>query len=69
MWRVARRRCNLKCQMPVPQKSAAISRRLLHDVAYTALRQAILDGTLAPGKRLRDTELCAWLELSKTPVC
>jgi DNA-binding GntR family transcriptional regulator len=37
-------------------------------VAYDRLRRAILDGTLAPGERLRDTELCTWLGLSKTPV-
>jgi DNA-binding GntR family transcriptional regulator len=54
--------------MPVPDRSAGVSRRLLRDVAHTALRKAILDGTFAPGERLRDTELCAWLELSRTPV-
>ena len=54
--------------MPVPDQAAAIPRRLLRDVAYDAVRGAILDGTLAPGERLRDTELCAWLNLSKTPV-
>jgi DNA-binding GntR family transcriptional regulator len=54
--------------MPVPEQSAGVARRLLRDDAYVALRQAILDGTLAPGERLRDTELCAWLGLSKTPV-
>jgi DNA-binding GntR family transcriptional regulator len=54
--------------MPVPNETAGVPRRLLRDDAYAALRQAILDGTLAPGERLRDTELCAWLGLSKTPV-
>ena len=32
------------------------------------MRDAIVDGTLAPGERLRDQELCAWLGLSRTPV-
>ena len=27
-----------------------------------------MDGTLAPGERLRDQELCKWLGLSRTPV-
>ena len=27
-----------------------------------------MDGTLAPGERLRDQELCEWLGLSRTPV-
>jgi len=54
--------------MPVPAASAPVPRRLLRDAAYTALRAAILDGTLKPGERLRDPELCSWLALSRTPV-
>jgi DNA-binding GntR family transcriptional regulator len=54
--------------MPVPADDAPVPRQLLRDVAYESLRRAILDGTLVPGERLRDTELCAWLGLSKTPV-
>jgi DNA-binding GntR family transcriptional regulator len=54
--------------MPVPERAEGVPRRLLRDDAYIALRRAILDGTLAPGERLRDSELCAWLGLSKTPV-
>src|SRR3954470_4973157 len=54
--------------MPVPEDTAALERDLLRDRAYSALRDAIVDGTLAPGERLRDHELCAWLGLSRTPV-
>jgi DNA-binding GntR family transcriptional regulator len=54
--------------MPVPAESVALERDLLRDRAYAALRDAIVDGTLAPGERLRDQELCAWLGLSRTPV-
>src|SRR3954470_12939714 len=54
--------------MPVPEDSAALERDLLRDRAYAALRDAIVNGTLAPGERLRDHELCAWLGLSRTPV-
>src|SRR3954469_2267925 len=54
--------------MPVPADSGALERDLLRDRAYVALRDAIVDGTLAPGERLRDAELCTWLGLSRTPV-
>lgn len=54
--------------MPVPQQRGAVQRRLLRDNAYTALCDAIVRGTLAPGEQLHDTELCDWLGLSRTPV-
>lgn len=54
--------------MPVPERQAALDRDLLRDQAYAAIRDAIVDGTLAPGERLRDQELTAWLGLSRTPV-
>jgi DNA-binding GntR family transcriptional regulator len=54
--------------MPVPNDPAAVPRRLLRTSALAEIRRAIMDGTLAPGERLRDAELCAWLELSRTPV-
>src|SRR3954453_22143209 len=53
--------------MPVPANDP-FERDLLRDRAYAAIRDAIVDGTLAPGERLRDPELCAWLGLSRTPV-
>src|SRR3954447_10904271 len=55
-------------QMPVPADRAALERDLLRDRAYTTLRDAIVDGTLQPGERLRDQELTEWLGLSRTPV-
>src|SRR6478735_434842 len=54
--------------MPVPESHAPLERDLLRDRAYATLRDAIVDGTLAPGERLRDQELCEWLGLSRTPV-
>jgi DNA-binding GntR family transcriptional regulator len=45
-----------------------MSRSLLRDDAYKALRTAIVDGTLAPGERLRDDELSRWLGVSRTPI-
>lgn len=54
--------------MPVPEREATLDRDLLRDRAYQALRDAIVDGTLAPGERLKDAELTRWLGLSRTPV-
>lgn len=41
---------------------------VLGDEVYTALGEAILEGTLAPGERLRDHELAERLGVSRTPV-
>ena len=53
--------------MPVPPVTIA-PRPLLRDDVYTRLRDAIVDGTLAPDEQLRDAELAAWLGVSRTPV-
>ncbi|MET0450873.1 MAG: GntR family transcriptional regulator [Mycobacterium sp.] len=54
--------------MPVPQRSAAPKRQLLRDDAFTAIRAAIVDGTLQPEERLVDAELSEWLGVSRTPI-
>ncbi|MFD6445153.1 GntR family transcriptional regulator [Promicromonospora sp. NPDC060204] len=54
--------------MPIPNSVPAIDRRLLRDDVYGRLRDAIVDGSLAPGEQLRDLELAAWLGVSRTPV-
>lgn len=54
--------------MPVPNEQGAVERHLLRDTAYDSLCEAIVSGTLAPGELLKDTELCSWLGLSRTPV-
>jgi DNA-binding GntR family transcriptional regulator len=54
--------------MPVPVGRGLVSRSLLRDDAYRAIRDAIVDGTLAPGERLTDPELVAWLGVSRTPI-
>lgn len=53
--------------MPVPQTSLP-ARPLLRDDVRTRLRDAIVDGTLAPGEQLRDGELADWLGVSRTPI-
>ena len=54
--------------MPIPDEAPAIERVLLRDDVYARLRNAIVDGTFAPGEQLRDAELAAWLGVSRTPV-
>jgi DNA-binding GntR family transcriptional regulator len=54
--------------MPIPQDSPGLNRRLLRDEVFSRLRDAIVDGTLAPGEQLRDLELASWLGVSRTPV-
>lgn len=55
--------------MPVPQElEPRVPRSLLRDGVYLRLRDAIVDGTLAPGEQLRDAELAEWLGVSRTPV-
>ncbi|WBM80520.1 GntR family transcriptional regulator [Cryobacterium breve] len=54
--------------MPVPVPDALHRPASLRDYAYEALRTAIVDGTLAPGEKLRDAELESWLGVSRTPI-
>jgi DNA-binding GntR family transcriptional regulator len=54
--------------MPVPASPAPLRTTLLRDSVHDRLRDAIVDGTLAPGEVVRDTELAAWLGVSRTPV-
>ena len=54
--------------MPVPLEEAPIRTSLLRDTVHDRLRDAIVDGTLAPGEVVRDTDLAAWLGVSRTPV-
>ncbi|GEL25538.1 putative transcriptional regulator, GntR family protein [Pseudonocardia sulfidoxydans NBRC 16205] len=54
--------------MPVPGRDGLLATSLLRDRAYTAIRDAIVDGTLAPGEKLVDAELSSWLGVSRTPI-
>lgn len=54
--------------MPIPPDAAPIRTTLLRDTVHDRLRDAIVDGTLAPGEVVRDTELASWLGVSRTPV-
>jgi DNA-binding GntR family transcriptional regulator len=55
--------------MPVPKSTASQGpRRLLRDVVYEQMLEAIDNGTLVAGERLNDDELTSWLGVSRTPV-
>ncbi len=54
--------------MPVPVYAARHPRRLLRDLTFDTIRDAIVDGTLTPGERLFEDDLATWLGVSKTPV-
>ena len=55
-------------RVPVPSDRPPVDRSLLRDDVYRRLRDAITDGTFAPGEQLRDGELATWLGVSRTPV-
>ncbi|MBL3683477.1 GntR family transcriptional regulator [Leucobacter aridicollis] len=44
------------------------ARVLLRDTVRDRIRNAIMDGTLAPGEKLNDKELQDWLGVSRTPI-
>ena len=54
--------------MPVPDEHGKHRRSLLREQAYVSIRDAIVNGTLAPGETLRDPELEKWLGISRTPI-
>lgn len=56
------------CCMPIPQLQGIHKRSLLRDNVFRSIRDAIVDGTFAPGERLKDAELEAWLGVSRTPI-
>lgn len=47
---------------------AKAARTLLRERVLHTITGAILDGTLAPGARLRDDELISWLGTSRAPI-
>ena len=46
----------------------AIERPVLHDAVTGAMRKMIVEGTLPPGARLNERDLCALLGVSRTPL-
>jgi len=54
--------------MPIPVDTVGVGRSLLRDDVYRRIRDAIVDGTFAPGEQLKDGELAEWLGVSRTPI-
>lgn len=54
--------------MASPPKLATLSFQRAADSSVAVLRQAILEGDLAPGQRLKEEELAAQLGASRTPI-
>lgn len=52
----------------MPLSPAPLPRNLLRQDVHARLRDAIVDGTLAPGEQLRDGDLAERLGVSRTPV-
>jgi len=46
----------------------AIERPVLHDAVTGAMRRMIVEGTLPPGARLNERDLCTLLGVSRTPL-
>lgn len=54
--------------MPVPEKVVVVQRQLLSEEVYNLLREWIITGVLAPGEKVRDSELSQRLGISRTPI-
>jgi DNA-binding GntR family transcriptional regulator len=52
---------------PKPRPQRATQQRATA-LAYTTLKQELLDGEIRPGERIVDTQICARLGVSRTPV-
>lgn len=44
------------------------ARKRATEVAYTTLKRELLNGTIRPGERIADAEICRRLKVSRTPV-
>lgn len=53
---------------PISLPPLAADRRLLRNDVFEMLLERIMSGAFAPGERLKDADLTAWLQVSRTPV-
>ena len=53
--------------MPIPT-TQIINRTFIRDEVYHSLKHWIINGTLAPGEKLKDKELAVQLGVSRTPI-
>lgn len=54
--------------MPIPQNFISPKQFSSKEIAFRQIREWIIDGTLAPGEKINDTELSKVLGISRTPV-
>lgn len=54
--------------MPLPQTPQNTIRKSAKALVYDTLRDWIIDGTLAPGEKLVDSNIAAYFSVSRTPV-
>ncbi len=55
-------------ELPGIASGLTTDRRLLRNDVFEMLLQRIMNGSFAPGERLKDADLTAWLRVSRTPV-
>lgn len=53
---------------PMTLPPLAADRRLLRNDVFEMLLERIMSGAFTPGERLKDADLTAWLQVSRTPV-
>ncbi|MGE8475994.1 MAG: GntR family transcriptional regulator, partial [Paraburkholderia hospita] len=51
-----------------PPLMPKVERQRLHDTVVEHIRRFIVEGTLEPGKKLNERELCETLGISRTPL-
>lgn len=51
-----------------PERAGARGGQQRAEFAYVQLRDAIHNGQLHPGERIRETDLAGWLNVSRTPI-
>ena len=54
--------------MPIPLKQPAPKKEPVKMKIYHTLCEWITYGTLQPGERLNDQEICEYFDVSRTPV-
>jgi DNA-binding GntR family transcriptional regulator len=57
--------------IPLPEQADAVdlpSRKPLAETAFERLSQAIRNNTFKPGQRILESDIAAWLNMSRTPV-
>ena len=54
--------------MPIPQKGGPEKTESAKEKVYNQLLQWMIDGTLAPGEKLNESELADYFSVSRTPV-